>query len=56
MTKLQYFCLTAYSIDTYISILFTSPLEIENQDFFGDQTNRFDFGLGDAVGVEFMAK
>ena len=28
----------------------------EDQDFFGDDTNRFDFGIGGAVGVEFLNK
>ena len=30
--------------------------QFEDQDFFGDDTNRFDFGIGGAVGVEFLNK
>lgn len=30
--------------------------ELEDQDFFRDNTNRFDFGIGGAVGVEFLNK
>ena len=30
--------------------------ELENEDFFNDNTNRFDFGIGGAVGVEFINK
>lgn len=29
---------------------------IEDEDFFNDNTNRFDFGIGGAVGVEFINK
>lgn len=29
---------------------------IEEQDFFGDNANRFDFGIGGSVGVEFIDK
>ncbi|MFV0420059.1 MAG: porin family protein [Dysgonomonas sp.] len=43
----------AYGIGGKISY---KAKDIKKQDFFDDDTNRFDFGIGGAVGIEFINK